>query len=69
MLLNDMARCMGSKDLRHNVIALCDRRETCARYLERGSGGPRTPHHPYLCDDEGDMFIPVEKDGKTTENL
>lgn len=63
-ILNDMARCDGEKVVGRFVDertqAICEKRETCARYVERNTGGPRTPHHHYLCD-EGDMYIPAEK--------
>jgi hypothetical protein len=71
MLLNDMARCEGQKyDQERRCAAwpiyVCNRRETCARYVERNTGGPRTMSYSYLCDLQktaGDMYIPVKKDG------
>ena len=60
-LPNDIGRCQGSKDLRHNVIAICDRRETCARYVERHTGSERTPNFAYLCIEGDDSYIPAEE--------
>lgn len=59
MLLNDVCRCEGDMHLPTTGRWLCEKRESCARYVERNTGGERTPHGQYLCDD-GDMFIPVE---------
>lgn len=72
-LLNDVARCQGEKIIGRFVdepIAVkCNKRETCARYVERHTGSERTPNYAYLClEDYGD-YIQVKKDGKTTENL
>ena len=43
-LPNDYSRCKGEH------LTICTRRETCQRYLDRGTGGERTSHHPHLCD-------------------
>lgn len=53
-------RCDGFK-LGKQYLHICPRRETCARYVERHTGGERTPNFAYLCLDGSDMFIPVEK--------
>jgi hypothetical protein len=63
MLLNDMARCHGDTHLNTTGRWLCDKRETCARYVERNTGGPRTMQYAYLCLYGADLYIPVEKDG------
>lgn len=61
MLANDMARCEGEKSTPdERYLWVCYRRETCARYVERDTGGPRTMQYAYLCD-EDDMYIPAEK--------
>lgn len=61
MLANDVCRCEGRKSTWAGFAHLCDKRYQCARYLERNWSGQIAPHHPYLCDDEGDMYIPAEK--------
>jgi hypothetical protein len=42
-LPNDYSRCEGEH------LTICIRREKCQRYLDRGTGGERTPHHKQLC--------------------
>lgn len=65
MLLNDMARCQGL--YRTEIMAgvdhswVCKRRNTCARYVERNQGGPRTMTYAYLCSEGDDSYIPAEK--------
>ena len=60
MLANDVCRCDGSKEtIDQKVVVHCARRRECARYVERHTGGERTPHHHYLCDALGETFIPV----------
>jgi hypothetical protein len=56
-LPNDVSRCEGE------YLTICPRRENCRRYLDRGTGGERTPHHPHLCDGRpGYLFyIPVNE--------
>ena len=66
-LLNDKARCQGVKKIDENRATgvrfewQCTRRKTCARYVERYQGGPRTMTYAYLCDGEDDMYIPAGK--------
>lgn len=61
-LLNDMARCEGGEQLLPTgTYAPCYRRETCARYVERYTGGPRTMTYAYLCSEGDDSYIPAEK--------
>ena len=54
-LPNDYTRCSGLN---------CALRETCARYVLRGTGGDRTPHTDRACGlADGrviDGFIPME---------
>lgn len=59
-LLNDMARCMGYLNVNGEEYQ-CEKRETCARYVERRQGGPRTGRFAYICLDGVDEYIPVEK--------
>lgn len=71
-LLYDIARCQGAledKTTGYANVWTCDRRETCARYIERNQGGPRTMTHANLCSEGGDSYILVSDNGKTTENL
>ena len=60
-LMNDMARCMGDMHLPTTGRWICDRRETCARYVERHQGGPRTMTYAYLCSEGDDNYIQAEK--------
>lgn len=58
-LPNDVARCLGEQ----KGIHTCTRRETCVRYVERNTGGERTPFNSCLCpglDDYYQFFIPIE---------
>lgn len=59
-LLNDMARCMGYLNVNNDPL-LCDKRETCARYLECKQGGPNTRIYAHICFFEPHMYIPAEK--------
>jgi len=59
-LPNDVTRCLGEQ----KGIHTCTRRETCARYTLRNTGGPRTPFSAFLCpglDDYFQSYIPTEK--------
>ena len=40
MLKNDECRCTNPD---------CDKKESCLRYIERKSGGVRTPSMPQMC--------------------
>lgn len=60
-LLYDMARCQGHKT-NADTETLCAFRYSCARYVERHQGGPRTMTYAYLCADGDDSYIPAEKD-------
>lgn len=60
-LLYDVARCLGMQHAALESSFTCDRRETCARYVERKQGGPRTMTYANLCCDGDDMYIPAEK--------
>ena len=56
-LPNDTSRCRGV--WKHG---LCSRREECARYIERNTGGERTPQSVCMCpglDEYWQHFIPV----------
>ena len=44
-LTNDTCRCLGEQ----TGIHTCTRRETCARYTQRNTGGPSTPYSSWLC--------------------
>ena len=44
-LTNDTCRCLGEQ----TGIHTCARRESCARYTMRNTGGPRTPYSMCLC--------------------
>lgn len=59
MLPNDVCRCEGISYVEPRFPWICGRRNECARYLERHTGGEQTPHHQYLCDD-GDFYIPAD---------
>lgn len=61
-LLNDVGRCFGMHHANLESSFTCDRRETCACYVERNQGGPRTMTYAYLCGDGDDNYIPAEKD-------
>lgn len=60
-LLNDMARCQGRKKMSRDTDLICGSRQSCARYVERLDGGPRTMAYAYLCSDGDDRYIPAEK--------
>lgn len=70
-LLNDMARCHGIKKIDENRATgvrfewQCTRRKTCARYVERNQGEPRTMIYAYLCSEGDDSYIPAEKANDT----
>ena len=56
-LPNDVTRCRGV--WKHG---LCSKREDCARYIERDTGGDRTPFALCMCpglDGYWQFFIPV----------
>lgn len=58
-LPNDVSRCRGV--WKHG---LCSKREECARYTLRDTGGDRTPFAVCMCpglDGYWQFFIPVEK--------
>ena len=58
-LLHDVCRCLGEQ----TAIHTCTRRESCARYVERNNGGPRTPYSMFLCPGQDDYFqnyIPIK---------
>ena len=55
-LLNDDSRCLGSTE-ESGIYRICDRRQTCARYVQRNTGGERTPITNMICRDEVDLFI------------
>lgn len=67
MPLNDIARCAGEPPPELMVLVggyrthKCPRRETCARYVERHTGGERTPKCAYLCSEDDESYIPVEQ--------
>ncbi len=47
ILLDDVGRCLGQDHL--NPSRICPHRAQCERYLNRATGGPRTPHYSHLC--------------------
>jgi hypothetical protein len=55
-LLNDDSRCLGSTE-ESGIYRICDRRQTCARYVQRNTGGERTPITNMICRGEVDLFI------------
>ncbi len=55
-LLNDVSRCLGSLQ-ESGIYRICDRRQTCARYVQRNAGGERTPITNMICWGEVDLFI------------
>lgn len=62
MLANDVSRCLGIYTSELGDTR-CERRETCARYVERHSGGERTPFNQWCCptlDDYFGAYVPVE---------
>jgi hypothetical protein len=65
-LPNDVSRCMGelagdergrTKDVKD---IFCPRRDTCARYVQRNTGGERTPYTSMICHDGLDAYIRQE---------
>lgn len=62
-LTHDTCRCLGEQPRIHT----CTRRESCARYTERNTGGPRAPFVRCLCPGQDDYFqhyIPIEMEPK-----
>lgn len=58
-LLNDMARCIGRREVSRNETILCAVRHSCQRYRYRSQGGPNTLTYDLLCE-KTEMYIPVE---------
>ena len=67
-LLNDVARCQGDTHLPTTGRWICDRRETCARYVERNTGGERTPNFAYLCLNDESSYISTETIDYSSQN-
>lgn len=62
-LTHDTCRCLG---LLPGLTAeqRCAKRDSCARYTERWTGGERTPHAQWLCpgaDDFYEAYIPTDE--------
>jgi|LakMenEpi03Aug12_release.lakeMendotaPanAssembly.Ray.scaffolds.fasta_scaffold111648_7 hypothetical protein len=62
-LLNDQSRCLGSLE-ESGIYRICDRRQTCARYVQRNAGGERTPITNMICRDGIDLYIQEENNGE-----
>jgi hypothetical protein len=60
-LPNDVGRCLGLSVVGSKIgTIVCDRRKTCARYLQRNTGGERTPYTTMMCHDGVDAYIRQE---------
>jgi hypothetical protein len=64
-LPNDVGRCLGLSVVGGKTgTIVCQIRHTCARYLQRDTGGERTPKQNMICHHEVDAYIRQEnKDG------
>jgi hypothetical protein len=62
-LPNDYSRCLGLSVVGSKIgTIVCERRATCARYVQRNTGGERTPTMAMICHHEVDAYIREEKD-------
>ena len=58
-LLNDVSRCLGSLE-EPASYRICERRQSCARYVQRNASGERTPITNMICRGEVDLYIQEE---------
>jgi hypothetical protein len=60
-LPNDVSRCLGLSVVGGKTgTIVCQIRHTCARYLQRNTGGERTPYTTMMCHDGVDAYIRQE---------
>ena len=60
-LPNDYSRCLGLSVVGGKTgTIVCQIRHTCARYLQRDTGGERTPYTTMICHDGVDAYIRQE---------
>ena len=71
MLPDDVARCLGVwRSPKGDVF--CTKREECARYIHRETGGKWTPAAAWLCptpDDFYGAFLPVKEEAPLPEKI
>lgn len=56
-LPNDVSRCLGEKKITDEMNGICLHRKSCARYIQRNTGGELTPYHIFLCQNGMDAYI------------
>jgi hypothetical protein len=54
-LANDICRCLGLLPAPDGVQR-CTKRDECARYVQRHTGGDRTPMAQWMCPTANDYF-------------
>jgi hypothetical protein len=60
-LPNDVSRCLGEKKITDEMNGICLHRKSCASYVQRNTGGERTPITTMICRPHGmDMYIRQE---------